>query len=231
MRARLAALEAADPALARLVRELLAADSAAGAFLEAGAAEYAPRLSALASRSGPGVRQRARPGDRPLRPRLPPRARRHGRGLGRRAARRPVRAARRPEAAAQGNRLRGHPEALRAGAAGPRASRPSQHRAAARRRNRGRAPVLRAGAGRGRADHGVRPRAPSPARGAPAPGRDLLRRGRRRAPAPRRPPRHQAFQRARHEGRPGQAARLRDRQGPLGRGGRRATSRRSRSAC
>jgi hypothetical protein len=32
MRARLAALEAADPMLARLVRELVAADSAAGAF-------------------------------------------------------------------------------------------------------------------------------------------------------------------------------------------------------
>jgi serine/threonine-protein kinase len=47
MRARLVALEAADPALARLVRELLSADSAAGAFLEAGAAEYAPRLAAL----------------------------------------------------------------------------------------------------------------------------------------------------------------------------------------
>ena len=47
MRARLATLEAADPALARLVRELVAADGAAGAFLEAGAAEYAPRLGAL----------------------------------------------------------------------------------------------------------------------------------------------------------------------------------------
>ena len=47
VRVRLAALDAADPALARLVRELVAADSAAGDFLEAGAAEYAPRLSAL----------------------------------------------------------------------------------------------------------------------------------------------------------------------------------------
>ncbi len=52
MRARLAALETADPTLARLVRELVAADSEAGAFLEAGAAEYAPRLNALPADPG-----------------------------------------------------------------------------------------------------------------------------------------------------------------------------------
>jgi len=53
MRARLAALEAADPMLARLVSELVAADSAAGAFLDAGAAEYAPRLGAFPADPGP----------------------------------------------------------------------------------------------------------------------------------------------------------------------------------
>ena len=60
MRARLAALEAAEPALARLVRELLAADSAAGGFLEAGAAEYAPRLNAL--EADPGLESDSAPG-------------------------------------------------------------------------------------------------------------------------------------------------------------------------
>jgi serine/threonine-protein kinase len=42
--ARLRVLEAADPALAGLVREMLEADGGAGAFLEGGAAEYSPRL-------------------------------------------------------------------------------------------------------------------------------------------------------------------------------------------
>jgi len=42
----LAALAATDPALARLVRELLEADAAAGTFLEEGAAAYAPELGA-----------------------------------------------------------------------------------------------------------------------------------------------------------------------------------------
>ncbi len=60
MRARLAALETADPALARLVRELVAADSAAGDFLEAGAAEYAPRLNALPA--DPGGESESAPG-------------------------------------------------------------------------------------------------------------------------------------------------------------------------
>ncbi len=46
-RARLPALEAADPELFRLVGGLLAADEAAGTFLEAGVAEYSPRLGAL----------------------------------------------------------------------------------------------------------------------------------------------------------------------------------------
>ncbi len=56
-RSRLAALDAADPALARLVREMLAADAAAGAFLEGGAAEYSARLSAL--REEPALRAEA----------------------------------------------------------------------------------------------------------------------------------------------------------------------------
>ena len=46
-RARLATLDASDPDLARLVRELLDADSGAGRFLEQGAVEYAPRLDEL----------------------------------------------------------------------------------------------------------------------------------------------------------------------------------------
>ncbi len=52
-RSRLEALDAADPALARLVREMLAADAAAGAFLEGGAAEYSTRLSALREEPAP----------------------------------------------------------------------------------------------------------------------------------------------------------------------------------
>ena len=48
-KARLQALDASDPDLARLVRELLDADSAAGRFLEQGAVEYAPRLGELAA--------------------------------------------------------------------------------------------------------------------------------------------------------------------------------------
>jgi eukaryotic-like serine/threonine-protein kinase len=47
--ARLAALDASDPDLARMVRELLDADGAAGRFLEQGAVEYAPRLDELGS--------------------------------------------------------------------------------------------------------------------------------------------------------------------------------------
>jgi eukaryotic-like serine/threonine-protein kinase len=45
--ARLAALDASDPDLARRVRELLDADGAAGRFLEQGVVEYAPRLEEL----------------------------------------------------------------------------------------------------------------------------------------------------------------------------------------
>jgi serine/threonine protein kinase/Tfp pilus assembly protein PilF len=44
IRSRLEVLGDADPALARLVRELLAADGAAGSFLEGGAAEYSVRI-------------------------------------------------------------------------------------------------------------------------------------------------------------------------------------------
>ena len=80
-----------------------------------------------------GNRRRRGPGDRTVRSRLAPRSRRHGKRLGRRAARRAVRAARRAETAAQGNRFGGDPPAVHAGAAGSRATRPSAHRAVARR--------------------------------------------------------------------------------------------------
>jgi serine/threonine protein kinase/Tfp pilus assembly protein PilF len=52
-RTTLQALEASDPDLARLVRGLLEADSAAGTFLEQGAVEYAPRLGDLGASASP----------------------------------------------------------------------------------------------------------------------------------------------------------------------------------
>ena len=129
-----------------------------------------------------------------------PRARRNGRGPSRRAGRRPLRAARRDQAAAPRHGVGRRAPALLAGAAHPRAPRASAHRAAARRRrDRGRAAVLRHGARRGRAHHGVLPRARSSGRRPPSPARRLLRRGRGGAPQPRRPPGPQALQRARHE--------------------------------
>ena len=200
-----------DEAVAAEVRSLLAAHDRSGGVPRAGRGRSARAACARHARRRLPAGREDRRG-------------RHGRGLPRRAGRRPLRPARSPLKVTRGGLLDpGAARAVRHRAPDPRHAAASAHRHAPRRRHDARrARLPRDGAGRRRPDHDVLRGPAARSRGAAGAVPPGLRRGALRAPARDRPSRSQAGQRPRHRRRRAQGPRLRRRQAARGGARRRA---------